>query len=303
MVFLAHNESSESNTDAPSQEEEPTKTKSGKKSTPETSSEEQSDRRWGETLRGWGKTLQGILTQDVKDETSQPPAVPLWLLLLLVIITISLVHISLGMNIPGEQPRGVPWPIYIIGGLGTLAYLFSNIATNQVRTFTPLQALTRIGAAFPVALGVYILAQFLLSPSLQQGFPLLGVVFLSGFALEIFVQAFNLFAQRLLGLPEIKDSRSVPQRTRTSSPFAEPITLRDGIPITPVDHDGDGLFEDLTGDGNTTEQDVAHLSQLVAAYQYNEITLTQSQIAALDFNGDGQLTLADIIAYIQQYLL
>lgn len=67
--------------------------------------------------------------------------------------------------------------------------------------------------------------------------------------------------------------------------------------LTPVDHDGDGLFEDLDGDGNIDGQDVSRLAQLVNVYRRGEITLTDAQVAALDFNGDGELTQADISAY------
>jgi hypothetical protein len=79
--------------------------------------------------------------------------------------------------------------------------------------------------------------------------------------------------------------------------FSEPIDLPSGTVVTPTDRDGDGLYEDLDGDGDVDGQDVSRLTRLENAYRRGQITLTAAQIAALDFNGDGQFTQADVDAY------
>lgn len=86
-----------------------------------------------------------------------------------------------------------------------------------------------------------------------------------------------------------------------SAVFPEPIPLKNGMMVTPVDGDGDGLTEDLDGDGDVDGQDIALLTQLENAYRKGGIQLTDAQVAALDFDGDGWFTKADISAYDQMY--
>ncbi|RCU46545.1 hypothetical protein DU504_04015 [Haloplanus salinus] len=83
--------------------------------------------------------------------------------------------------------------------------------------------------------------------------------------------------------------------------FPDPIVLPDGTEVTPEDTDGDGLYEDLDGDGDVDGQDVSRLTRLENAYRRGKIELTDAQVAALDFNGDGQFTKADIDAYTAMY--
>lgn len=79
--------------------------------------------------------------------------------------------------------------------------------------------------------------------------------------------------------------------------FPEPIVLKNGKVIEPQDLDGDGLYEDLDGDGDVNGQDVSRLTQLENAHRKGEIQLTDAQVTALDFNGDGGFTKKDIAAY------
>ncbi|MDS0301113.1 dockerin type I domain-containing protein [Halogeometricum sp. S1BR25-6] len=82
--------------------------------------------------------------------------------------------------------------------------------------------------------------------------------------------------------------------------FPEPIVLKSGKVVDPQDLDGDGLYEDLDGDDNVDGQDVSNLTQLENAQRKGEIQLTDAQVAALDFNGDGEFTKKDIAAYSKQ---
>lgn len=137
-----------------------------------------------------------LLNRDVKaDQYTPPPPVPLWVLLLFISITIFLVLVTI-------IEQRIPYYIYLFAAFGTIAYIFTNLATNQVRTFTPLQAIARICAAPPVAAGVYILSPIIFDIRSDDINSLALVVFLAGFSMEVFVQTFNSVAHRLLGLPE-----------------------------------------------------------------------------------------------------
>lgn len=137
-----------------------------------------------------------ILNRDVKaDQYTPPPPVRLWVLLLFISFTIILIILTIIEN-------QIPYFIYMFAVLGTIAYIFTNLATNQVQTFTPLQAIARICAAPPVAAGVYILSPVIFDIQSNDVNSLALVVFLAGFSMEVFVQTFNSVAHRLLGLPE-----------------------------------------------------------------------------------------------------
>ncbi|ELZ31397.1 putative cell wall-anchored protein [Halogeometricum pallidum JCM 14848] len=84
---------------------------------------------------------------------------------------------------------------------------------------------------------------------------------------------------------------------KLSEVFPEPIVLKSGKVVAPQDLDDDGLYEDLDGDGDVDGQDVSYLTQLENAQRKGEIQLTDAQVAALDFNGDGEFTKKDIAAY------
>lgn len=83
--------------------------------------------------------------------------------------------------------------------------------------------------------------------------------------------------------------------------FPDPVTLKNGDEVTPVDRDGDGLYEDLDGDGDVDGQDVQLLTRLENDYRKGRIQLTDGQVEVLDFDGDGEFTKADVDAYTETY--
>ncbi len=62
----------------------------------------------------------------------------------------------------------------------------------------------------------------------------------------------------------------------------------------PQNHDDDGLYEDVNGDCELTGGDVAALSLIEIAHERGALELTDEQVVALDFDGDGQLTQRDV---------
>lgn len=163
----------------------------------------------------WGGRIIAFLNEDVKADWSSPPPVPRWVLYMYIYITILLVIASTGtlrrfLFIPSEIV--VPWYIYLAAAFGTIGYILSNLASQEVQTFTALQAAARFWAAFPIAAGVYYLSQLLLDEAFQQALPLAGVAFLAGFSMEIFVQGFNVLANRILGVPEPKPMNATAEK-------------------------------------------------------------------------------------------
>lgn len=65
----------------------------------------------------------------------------------------------------------------------------------------------------------------------------------------------------------------------------------------PIDFDGDGLTEDVTGDGDATIGDRFALATIVTASYLSATDLTNDQVSALDFNGNGSLGFGDVLAY------
>ena len=80
--------------------------------------------------------------------------------------------------------------------------------------------------------------------------------------------------------------------------FADPLFVK-GRKLLPKDLDNDGLYEDGDGDGQMTGKDTAALAHIIGANRKGDVDLTPEQTAALDFNGDGRLTEADMRAYNQ----
>lgn len=146
----------------------------------------------------------------------QPPYLPLWFFILLIISTnILYIVSSVGINTSGvsigafilfQEPM-VPGSMYILAAHGTLAYLFTNIASNKVETFTPLQATARFFAAIPIAAGVYFIGPEMFRIE-RNSEVLLGLVFLAGFSMEVIVQGFNKIAQKYLGLSKQDENKN-----------------------------------------------------------------------------------------------
>lgn len=80
---------------------------------------------------------------------------------------------------------------------------------------------------------------------------------------------------------------NVTTRLSCHSPFDEPVVDRPQY-RNPTDPDCDGLFEDVDGDGRLTSNDVQALALV------NDTNLSDEQIDALDFNGNGTLEFADV---------
>ncbi len=99
-------------------------------------------------------------------------------------------------------------------------------------------------------------------------------------------------------LPPEPEPEPLPPGPDEDTPFTEPITLDSFTPPIgpPEDLTGDGLFEDIDGSGEPDYVDVVKLSQIIEAYEAGLIELTEEQIAALDFNGDGVLDMRDVTA-------
>jgi PKD repeat protein len=70
------------------------------------------------------------------------------------------------------------------------------------------------------------------------------------------------------------------------SPFTSPIG---GGQAPPADPDDDGLYEDVNGDGQANFDDAISLAFVQTG------SLTQEQVAALDFDGDGDIDFDDAV--------
>jgi len=73
-----------------------------------------------------------------------------------------------------------------------------------------------------------------------------------------------------------------------AGPFSAPLP-GSGADARPVDHDGDGLYEDVEGDGDVDFDDAVSLTFVEFG------SLSEEQQAALDFDGDGSLEFEDAI--------
>lgn len=82
--------------------------------------------------------------------------------------------------------------------------------------------------------------------------------------------------------------------------FSEEITLSfAGITITlgpPTDPNGDGVYEDVTGDGEVNVIDAFTHAGVVTAVNQGFLDLTEEQKDALDVTGDGTLNYQDSLA-------
>jgi hypothetical protein len=76
----------------------------------------------------------------------------------------------------------------------------------------------------------------------------------------------------------------------TGGLFEEPVR---GLPFAPRDPDGDGLYQDVNGDGS---QDLGDVFDLAFVVLPSTGELSPAQEAAFDFDGDGELTFDDVFA-------
>lgn len=82
--------------------------------------------------------------------------------------------------------------------------------------------------------------------------------------------------------------------------FDEPLTVSfAGVTITlgpPQDLDGDGVCEDVTGDGEFNLIDAVAHAGVVAAVNQGVVDLNEEQMDGLDVTGDGELNFQDSLA-------
>jgi len=67
----------------------------------------------------------------------------------------------------------------------------------------------------------------------------------------------------------------------------------------PQDPDGDGIYEDVDGDGDLTLQDVRLYYQEI--YQKSDSTYVQNNRQYFDETGDGEISLADVHEIFEQF--
>jgi hypothetical protein len=94
----------------------------------------------------------------------------------------------------------VPPYVYLYGGLGGLAYVFTSLVVEFEKTTEELgRAGLRLLAAPLLAAGIYLLMRFFLdSPSARQ---VAGLSFLVGLYVKVTIEALGSLARRLYGRP------------------------------------------------------------------------------------------------------
>ncbi|MFC4407382.1 hypothetical protein [Haloarchaeobius iranensis] len=94
----------------------------------------------------------------------------------------------------------VPPYVYLYGGLGGLAYVFTSMVVEFEKTTEELgRAGLRLLAAPLLAAGIYLLMRFFLnSPSTRQ---VAGLSFLVGLYVKVTIEALGSLARRLYGQP------------------------------------------------------------------------------------------------------
>jgi hypothetical protein len=86
---------------------------------------------------------------------------------------------------------------------------------------------------------------------------------------------------------------SMPVLENYEPPSDAPAPVGDA-PASPTDPDGDGVYEDVNGDGEVTILDVE------ALFDNYDGDLSVEQQAALDLNNDGALTIRDVVALLRE---
>ena len=83
--------------------------------------------------------------------------------------------------------------------------------------------------------------------------------------------------------------------TTNAIPFPQPLEVK-GHTIAPRDPDGDGNYEDINGDGVVDMDDVRALFSLLMS----TASLSEAEVAALDFTGDGSFDQYDVQELLDQ---
>lgn len=131
----------------------------------------------------------------------------------LVVLTGVGLAISTGVVAPaftGHDPSAeaaIPPYVYLYGGLGGLAYVFTSLVVEFEKTTEELgRAGLRLLAAPLLAAGIYLLMRFFLdSPSTRQ---VAGLSFLVGLYVKVTIEALGSLARRLYGRPTGRSARS-----------------------------------------------------------------------------------------------
>lgn len=137
----------------------------------------------------WYRTTPGVLTAG-----------------LLVVLTGIGLAVSTGVVAPAftefdpSAEAAIPPYVYLYGGLGGLAYVFTSLVVEFEKTTEELgRAGLRLLAAPLLAAGIYLLMRFFLdSPSTRQ---VAGLSFLVGLYVKVTIEALGSLARRLYGRP------------------------------------------------------------------------------------------------------
>jgi outer membrane lipoprotein-sorting protein len=104
--------------------------------------------------------------------------------------------------------------------------------------------------------------------------------------------------------PDDTESESESESEAGEGTFSETIEIEfGGIELSvgpPEDPDDDGVFEDVTGDESVDAVDALAHAAVVASVEDGDLTLTDEQIAALDIDGDDDLTYEDARALLPE---
>jgi hypothetical protein len=102
----------------------------------------------------------------------------------------------------------------------------------------------------------------------------------------------------------VNDTTRDPTDGNTTLPLGERL-FPNGIPggsgdAPPTDPDGDGILEDLDGDGAFRFVDVIEFVFALSKADYSATALTDEQLAAVDFDGNGRVDFVDVIELVFQ---
>lgn len=110
----------------------------------------------------------------------------------------------------------------------------------------------------------------------------------------------NLVGFRFEGDTSTRSERIVTASNRIDGVHEEVEVRGYGIKWTygpPLDYDGDGHYDDVTGDGDRTIDDRLAVVVIVTADSLGTTDLSDDQVEAFDFDDDGELGLGDVLAF------